>query len=211
MQAALKRKRDRRQPADSGEFQAVPIRYITLKPAKGPAYGTRMPSPVPPRCGPIRRILALFAVMLLQGALVVANFFAAVVLLHVMPSWVAYPLMLATPALATALTCAVVGPVVALRHDRWQARGLLLVGKASGLWVLIVPVVYLFVARSIDLWLEFLLALVVFAMAGAFLFVLSLPGLLVLIVFEGVFERIARNRRRRTSARYYLSRGWRAP
>jgi len=211
MQAALKRVRDRRQPADSGEFQAVPIRFITLKPARGPAYGSRAPGSVPGRHGPVARFLAILVVAALQTGFALAGLGAAVVLSYAVPDGLGLLLLFALPALSTALTCAVVAPVLAWRHDRWKARGLLLVSKATGLWVLIVPVAYLFMARSIDLWPEYLLALVVFAMAGAFLFVLSLPGLLVLIVFEGLFERIARLRRRRASARYYLSRGWRAP
>lgn len=211
MQAALKRKRDQRQPADSGEYLPVPIRYITLKPAKGPAYGTRQPGAVAPRCARGRRILALLAVMLLQGALVVAIFFAAVVSLYAGPDWLAYLLMFATPALATALTCAIVGPILALRHDRWQARGLRLVGKAAGLWVLLIPVACLFMGRGIHAWQEVVLGLVVLAMAGVFLFVLSLPGLFVLILLEGPIERIARYRRRRAAARYHLTCGWRAP
>lgn len=211
MQAALRRKRDNRPPADSGEYLPVPIRYIMLKPAKGPAYGTRQPGAAAPRCPRGRRIFALLAVMLMQGALVVAIFCAAVVSLYAVPNWLAYLLMFATPALATAVTCAVVGPVLALRHDRWQARALLLVGKAAGLWVLLVPVVCLFMGRGIHQWPEVVLGLIVCAMAGAFLFVLSLPGLFVLILLEGPIERIARYRRRRNTAKYYIARGWRAP
>lgn len=211
MQAALRRRRDNRQPADSGEYQPVPIRYIPIKPAQRPSYP---PATVGPAKRPTHRFLrsaSLLFVPLLQAGFAVAGVVAVVRSDVALPDWLMFSLWLALPALVTAMTCLLLAPLVALHRDKWRECTMLFVGNGTGLWGLIVPVIALYSTLRHGWGLEVLYALLASVMAGCFLFAAALPGLFVLGLCKGPIERIARHRRRRTAANYYLTRGWRAP
>ncbi|MBX3475151.1 MAG: hypothetical protein KF754_12265 [Planctomycetes bacterium] len=209
MQAALKRKRDTRRPADSGEYLPVPIRYINLPRASAltQTWGTH--TPASGLSGRLLHGLAVLAVPASQAGiaavlLAAAGWIEPPVLLEV-------PLILVTPAVVNGLLTVAIATVMALRQDHWQVHTVRLVARGTGLWALILPCLALYSSTGQDLWPEAICALLVSTMAAAFLFAFSLPGLFAVALFERPIETVARRRRRRTAARYYLMRGWSAP
>lgn len=214
MQAALKRKRDRRQPADSGEFQAVPIRYITLKPAKGPAWGLPGPGPAAPCASSWRRILAIVFTPAAQAATFVA-IVLAVLLRWVEPAdWLIWPMMLALPAASAAVASILLAWHFAGRMHQWRNYAIGVALRGLLLWFAIGPVLGLVMGwpkyRSLDP-LHALGTMFAGLLAAVPWVVFSLPGLLVILALEPLLNRRFLNHARKARARYYLTRGWRAP
>lgn len=214
MHAALKRMRDRRQPADSGEFQPVPIRYITLKPAYAPAWGLRVPGPAGPCASFWRRALALVFMLFAQAATIAAVILAISQRWVEPADWLIWPMMLALPAASAAVASILLAWHFAGRMHQWRGYTVGVALRGLLLWCAIGQVLGLFLGWPNSMPLDPLLALWnMFAslLAAVTWVVFSLPGLLVILALEPPLNRRFLNHARRARARYYLTRGWRAP
>lgn len=212
MQAALKRKRDNRQPADSGEYQPVPIRYITL-----PQTRRLWAAQIEPSAGkgPRQWMLLPPMVPVLQAIAAAAIVYAFMPLLGHLPGALLFLLALVLPSLSAAVPAAIVSLWFALLGGTWGRKSMPTMMAGVAVWAAIPPA-FVLIAYGIHSSpthnpSELVWTLLLGLLAGAFVAVASIPGAsLAVKALDDAFEPLARRRQRKAVIREQLLAGWRA-
>lgn len=203
------------QPRDSGEFLPVPIRYITLPvapPAPGLStpYGSRIAPPPTPARSQFWPVLCL-AVPPLQAGFAAAMVWAAATWLDWLPGPILMLLVLALPSLAAAPVAGLFALGFAPSGPSWRERASSPALLGLALWIVVVPA-WIVAADRIHGPADIVWGVVGGGLAGGFLAVVSMPGMLVgLALLARLVRPIVRRRQRQARARHWLIQGWKAP